>query len=280
MGFAKVRGFYPIRKASGNYVSHILRPPLRDTRGDGLKAIVLPPVSALTREVVTVASIAPAAVNIMQGPRRRTRSGELHVVRDDIAGLLAHDLRTPLSAISMNLDFVLGELAGTETESVRAALEDCRQANVRAVRIVSDMADAVQLASGERRPNFSDVDGAQIVAEVVRRIVAEAAARDVEIVWTAQGDVVRADANLLTRALERIVQRALWHARHGGRVEIVLESGSVTVRVGGAPPDGAEPPARSLATHFAEAALRAQGGAMWTEKDADGALVYKVQLPT
>lgn len=223
-------------------------------------------------------SILPAAAAL--GPRRRPRSGELHIARDDIAGLLAHDLRTPLSAIAMNLDFVLGELTGAEPESVRAALEDCRQANVRAVRLISDMADAVQLASGERRPNFSDVDGAAIVVEVVRRVVADAAARDVEIVWTAQGDVFRADADLLTRALERIVQRALWYTHHGDRVEIVLQSGGVTIRVGGARADGVETVARSLATHFAEAALRAQGGAMWTERDVDGTLVYKVQLPT
>jgi signal transduction histidine kinase len=180
----------------------------------------------------------------------------------------------------MNLDFVLGELAEDATESARAALEDCRQANIRAVRLVSDMADAVQLATGERRPNLSEVDGAEVVAEVVRRIVADAAARDVEIVWSARGDTFRADADLLTRALERVVQRALWHTRCGGRVEIVLESGNVVVRAGAEPSGGTEPPARSLATHFAEAALRAQGGAMWTERDADGALIYKVQLPS
>jgi K+-sensing histidine kinase KdpD len=179
----------------------------------------------------------------------------------------------------MNLDFVLSELEDTDAESVRAALEDCRQANVRAVRLVSDMADAIQLASGERRVSLSEVDGAEIVGEVVRRIVADAAGRSVEIGWTAQGDTFRADADLLTRALERIVQRALWHARSGGRVDITLKSGTVVVRVGGPPLVGTEVPARSLATHFAEAALRAQGGAMWTEKDADGALVYKVQLP-
>jgi signal transduction histidine kinase len=212
--------------------------------------------------------------------RRRTRSGELHIVRDDIAKLLAHDLRTPLAAISMNLDFVLGELKGTETESVRGALEDCRQANSRAVRLVSDMADAVQLATGERRASMSEVDGAGIIAEVVRRVAVEAASRDVEIVWTAQEDTLRADADLLARALERIVQRAMWHTRHGGRVEIVLQSACVSIRVEGPMSTEPDSPVSSLAIHFAEAALRAQGGAMWTESDADGRLVYKVKLPT
>jgi len=226
-------------------------------------------------------SVHPGAIPASgQGARRKTRSGELHIVRDDIAGLLAHDLRTPLAAISMNLDFVLGELHGDEAESVRGALEDCRQANLHAVRLISDMTDALQLATGERKPDFSEVDGAEIVAEVVRRIAADAAARDIEILWSAQGSSFRADADLLTRAIERIVQRAMWHTSCGGRVDIVLESGSVVVRVEGPAPGESEVPSRSLATHFAEAALRAQGGAMWTEKDIDGSRVYKVKLPS
>jgi signal transduction histidine kinase len=221
----------------------------------------------------------PRPVTLTSGQgQRRTRSGELHAARDDIAGLLAHDLRTPLAAISMNIDFVLGELEG-ESESTRAALKDCREANLRAVRLVSDMADALQLANGERRPIFAEVDGAEIVAEVGRRVAVEAAARDVQVVWTAEEETFQADADLLTRALERIVQRALWHTRCGGRVDIVLQAGNVSVRVERAP-GGAETPSRSLATHFAERAIRAQGGAMWTETAADGALVYKVQLPS
>jgi K+-sensing histidine kinase KdpD len=214
-----------------------------------------------------------------QGLRRTTLTAVQNAVRDDIAGLLVHDLRTPLAAIAMNIDFILGELEG-EAESTRAALKDCRDANIRAVRLVADMADSLALASGERRPTLAEVDGAEIIAEVVQRVTADAAAREVQIVWTAQADIFHADSDLLTRALERIVQRALWHTRCGGRVDIVLQAGSVAVRVERAPVGGAEPPARSLATHFAEAAILAQGGTMWTETDADGALFYKVQLPS
>src|SRR5258708_39827722 len=99
-----------------------------------------------------VASIEPEQVGGAPiAARKMSRSGELHIVRDDLAGLVAHDLRTPLAAISMNLDFALDELPPGASEAVRAALEDCRGANARAVRVVSDMADAVQLSSGERR---------------------------------------------------------------------------------------------------------------------------------
>jgi hypothetical protein len=41
------------------------------------------------------------------------------------------------------------------------------------------------------------------------------------------------------------------------------------------PPEAAM---RALGTFFAEAALRAQGGAVWTETDADGSLLFLAAL--
>jgi len=210
---------------------------------------------------------------------KATRSGELHIVRDELAGLLAHDLKTPLAAISMNLDFALSELRSGAPDGLRAAIEDCRSANAHAIRIVSDMADAVRLASGDRKPSFGEVDAAELIASVVRRVAPEAASRGVQVVWTADQEVFRADADLLTRALERLLERALRQTRSGGTVAIGLQAGTVSVRVDAAAPGTAEPPTRALALHFAETAMRAQGGALWTEVDPDGALLYKLALP-
>ncbi len=209
--------------------------------------------------------------------RKTYQSGELHIVRDDLAGLVAHDLRTPLAAISMNLDFVLGELPPETSEAVLAAIEDCRGANARAVRIVSDMADAVQLSAGERRATLGEVDPCAVVAGVVEGVAADVASRDVRFSWKAEGGVVQADVYLFTRALERVVERALWHARGGGNVDLVLANRQLTVQVSPPPPGGADS-VRSLGTHFAEAAMRAQGGSLAIVSD-DQVLVFRMTLP-
>jgi signal transduction histidine kinase len=218
------------------------------------------------------------------GVRARTaRSGELKAVRDDLADLLAHDLKTPLAAISMNLDFVLDELGKQVSRPLRSALEDCRAANARAIRIVNDMADAARLAAGERRVVLTDVDVSALIGGLVRAAAPEAAARSVRMIWHADSEPVRADADLLSRALERLLERALRHARTGGAVDITLRNATVTIRVRPAPGDQSEaPPAdaamRALGAYFAEAALRAQGGAVWTEVDADGSLLFCAAL--
>jgi signal transduction histidine kinase len=212
-----------------------------------------------------------------------TRRGHLRLVRNDVSGLLAHDLKTPLAAIAMNLDFALGELGPDASASVRGALEDCRESNHQAVGIVSDMVDAIQLASGQRRAQLAPVDAQARLSGAVRRIAADAAARGVRLVWAAEPTTIQGDSDLLDRALDRLFERALRYARAGGTIEATLKLGDIAIRV--AVPDGvvgvpdSEATAQSLATHFADAAMSAQGGAVRTEADASGALVFVVSLP-
>jgi len=212
------------------------------------------------------------------------RRGHLRLARDEVSGLLAHDMKTPLAAIAMNLDFALGELGPEVPASVRGALEDCRESTHNAVGLVSDMVDAVQLASGQRRAHLGPVDAQAQLAEAVRRLAADAAARGVRLMWAAEPTSVHADADLLDRALERLLERALRYARVGGSVDVTLKQGSIVIRVES--PDGvAVVPdsgvtTQSLATHFADAAMRAQGGAVSMETDAGGALLFVVTLPS
>ncbi|HXN33141.1 MAG TPA: histidine kinase dimerization/phospho-acceptor domain-containing protein [Polyangiaceae bacterium] len=218
-------------------------------------------------------------------PTRAKRIGELSLVREGLTTLLAHDLKTPLAAISMNLDFVLAELPSNALpDTLRAALDDCRAANARAIRILTDMADAVRLQAGERRASLADIDVRTMLTAIARRAASDAAARNVRLVWSADVDFVRGDEDLLGRAIDRLLERALRHARVGGTIDLALREGTIVIRVrsaaydeaGSAPPESA---IRGLAMHFADAAMRAQGGAVWTEGDADGSLLFCVSLP-
>jgi signal transduction histidine kinase len=223
---------------------------------------------------------------VAPAPSKTKRVGELSLVREGLAALLAHDLKTPLAAISMNLDFVLAELpAEAMPASMRAALDDCRAANSRAIRILSDMADAVRLQAGERRAILTDVDVQALLTLVARRAAPEASARGVRLFWSADAARLRADQDLLERALERLLERALRHARVGGTIELTVRDVTITIRVRGtgaddargAPPESAT---KGLAMHFADSAMRAQGGAVWTEEEPDGSLLFCLGLAT
>lgn len=225
-----------------------------------------------------MASVRPNSVSVGGVAKAKTLrpESEASALRDDLTTLLAHDLNTPLAAIAMNLDFALSELEKQAPDSVRGALEDCRHANARAIGIVSDMADAVRLALGDYRVTLASVDPGPVLAGVARRAADDATAREVRIAWSADRGTVVADATLLGRALDRLLERALRQARADSAVTLECAASTISI-VAHTTCVGHVDPARAIATHFAEAALRAQGGHVQTQA-ADGALVYRVKL--
>lgn len=233
-----------------------------------------------------VASVRPEGrARASSRPSPTKKSGKHLVAREEVVALLAHDLNTPLAAISMNLDFVLGEMQpGAPSGALRAALEDCRAANSRAIGILTDMTDAVRLVAGEREAIVRDVDFYALLSSVAKHAASEAAARDVRIVWNLETPTVRADPDLLGRAFERVFERALRHARGGGAIDVASRDHTLSVRVASCPTNEADisplgGATRGLAMLFADAAMRAQGGAAWTQTDSEGALVFCLSLP-
>jgi signal transduction histidine kinase len=221
-----------------------------------------------------MASIRPQGTSRNPPPRAKLlRPGEL-TGQDGLSSLLAHDLKSPLAAISMNLEYALSELRGAEHQAVRAALEDCREANARAVRIVSDMADAMRLVSGDRRASLRDVAASKVIESAVARAAADASARGVRIAWASSDDLVRADPNLLASALDRLVLRAVRHAI--GTCVVDHRAGTIVIRAEVS--QSGDAAGHALSVVFAEAAIRAQGGRFGVETTS-GALVYQVSLP-
>lgn len=222
-----------------------------------------------------MASVRPEVTSRTAAPRAKILRSREPSEPPDLPNLLAHDLKSPLAAISMNLDFALSELKEPAHEPIRAALEDCKEANARAVRIVSDMAEALRLVSGSRKPFLSDVPASELIESVVASASSSAAARGVRIVWASGDDLVRADFDLLESALERLVQRALRHATETCLID--QRGGTFVIRAPSSPSETA-PVDNTLSVLFAEAAIRALSGSLAVEVTAGG-LVYRICVP-
>ena len=195
-----------------------------------------------------------------------------------LSRLLAHDIKTPLASIAMNLDFVIAELAARGGSAVSPAIEDCRQANARAIRIVSDMADASSLAAGDYHPTLDDVRPGELVEKAVGAATREAASRAIKIVATTDSTRITADGDLLSRVIDRLLERALRQARAGSRVDVRQKHRALSIRALAGPGD-ADLTAPSLALYFAEAAMAALGGGVWVESPEADVLVCRLILP-
>jgi K+-sensing histidine kinase KdpD len=198
---------------------------------------------------------------------------------EGLSRLLAHDLKTSLASIAMNLDFAIAELGPSAGGAVAPALEDCRQANARAIRIVSDMADAARLATGGYRPRLAEVYPGQLVEKVVADAAREAELRAIEMAVETDQTRVIADADLLSRVIDRLLGRALRQARAGSRLDVRQKGRALSIRAGVGTGGAGELTAPSLALYFAEAAMRALGGRAWVESPEAEVLVCRVTLP-
>ncbi len=198
---------------------------------------------------------------------------------EGLSRLLAHDLKTSLASIAMNLDFVMAELASCGGLAVAPALEDCREANARAIRIVSDMADAARLATGDYRPKLLEVSLGRLVEKSVVEATSEGTVRGIDIVVATDPTRVLADPELLSRVIDRLLERALRQARAGTRLDVQQEHGALSIRASAGAGSAAELTAPSLALYFAEAAMAALGGDAWVESPETEVVVCRLRLP-
>jgi signal transduction histidine kinase len=200
-------------------------------------------------------------------------SGTVVVERPDVALLLAHDVRTPLGTLALNLEFALAEGAGL-SDAVREALEDCLVAHARMTRDVDDMADAAQARRDGLRAPTHAVDACEVLDEMVRNLPPAAKPR---VTLEGQPALTRCDRGALARVFGRLCEWTLRQAASGAAVEVRCFDRVVSMRARTSSPAG---PARaSLAVHYADAILHALGGGVWTEITAAGDLLVTVALP-
>jgi signal transduction histidine kinase len=134
-----------------------------------------------------------------------------------IAGA-AHDLRTPIAALRMQLDMLLrGLLVG---EPTRGPLEDARQDAID----LGELADALLGLAEAQAEGLDDAASPHVLPLLVTRAEQEvewvARERDVRIVQTVDEASVRISAVRFHQALTNLLSNAVRHGPMGGKVEL------------------------------------------------------------
>lgn len=227
--------------------------------------------------------------------------------REQIASL-AHDLKTPLTVLRANADFVSEELAGTEVpgggaEELVAAARDIADGTERLdayVRLLIEASNGANGGAGER------VSPGELCQRVVDEAGPVVRARGLELVSSvdpAVGDAERPELDrvTLTRAAANLVSNAAEHARSRVEVSCSAANGSLVVEVADDGPgfspaalehgcerlftDDASRSARDGSRHYglglfttAEAA-RAHGGSVALANRPGGGAVVTLRVP-
>lgn len=154
---------------------------------------------------VTVAPVISSGETVAAVSVFRDSSAELEVRRakDEFISLASHQLRTPLSIISLNLEILDRYYAGSIPEEIEAHLKEIAHASRRMQRLVNSVLNASRIEMGSVEPTFSDVDIGVLVDTVITdnsRLLGE---KSLTVVYR------KPEAPLFARADPRLVEVVL-----------------------------------------------------------------------
>ncbi|MEP7739839.1 HAMP domain-containing sensor histidine kinase [Nocardioides sp. 31GB23] len=151
-------------------------------------------------------------------------------VKDAFVASVSHELRTPLTSIAGYLDVLL-ERADLPAQAVRH-LEIAERNAHRLERLVADLLSTAVADASPTAVQRATVDLAALVREQVEAARPVAAARQVELVGCAAGEVAAyVDSQRVRQVVDNLLSNALKHTPAGGQVRVELVPGDDELEV-------------------------------------------------
>ncbi|MBI4510702.1 MAG: response regulator [Deltaproteobacteria bacterium] len=223
-------------------------------------------------------------------------------LKEDLAALLVHDLRNPLSTLRGNLELLDGELS-TALPLVRDVLTDCRELADRALGMVGGLLDVAQLEEGLLHAEPVEVVLAVFLPSCARYRRLDLEARRLRLDIRVVPEDLRAvfDPDLLGRLVENLIDNALRYAPTSGCVCMSAErqGDDLVVSVGNnGPPIPVEERERifgkwyriearragaranrGLGLYFCKLAAEAHGGRIDVEETPEFPTLFVLRIP-
>ncbi len=138
--------------------------------------------------------------------------------RDDVLGIVSHDLRAPLSTVAMTAS-ALRDQQDADPQALAAILT---RAAEWALRIVRDLLDASAIDAGRLAIDPEPTTAAAVLEQVAALAEPAAAERDVRLAVACAADArwLEADVDRLTQALGNLVANAIKFSPTGGTVTL------------------------------------------------------------
>ena len=218
--------------------------------------------------------------------------------REDVLGVVAHDLRNPLNLIQMTAELIIEENLPLprQREMLDIALRAAKQMN----RLIDDLLDSVRMQAGRLSLDIEEVSVGTIMRQAEETFRPLAARRHVNFEATIQdGATVRADPARVSQIVGNLV---------GNAIKFTPEKGSVKLRatpvdhsvVFEVVDDGPGIPADNMSHLFdnfwqarksdrrgvglglaiVKGLVEAHGGKIWVESTVDHGSTFSFSLPT
>ncbi|HEX2189296.1 MAG TPA: ATP-binding protein [Longimicrobiaceae bacterium] len=178
---------------------------------------------ALARELARIAALSIDNARLYDEARRAVQA------REEVLGIVSHDLRDPVATISMAAVSLLEEL---EDEAARRRLEIIRRSADRVARMIQDLLDVTRIESGRLPLDPAPARPASLLAEAREALEPVAARASLRLVAEVDDGLprVRADRERVLQVFSNLVGNAAKFTPAGGTVTLRAEPGEEEVR--------------------------------------------------
>jgi PAS domain S-box-containing protein len=182
------------------------------------------------RELWLSISGVASAEGVVYAFRDVTEERRLDRLKSDFVATVSHELRTPLAAVYGAAITLAERNLSARPDLQRVLLAQIVGQTERLTAIVSDILLAGELEAGRFRLTPGEIDP----VEVARAAVEAASPRvpetaQLELVAPDQSLVIETDAGRLRQVLDNLIENAIKYSPNGGRTEVRVEPGEVTV---------------------------------------------------
>jgi len=154
-----------------------------------------------------------------------TERKNLDKLREDLASMIYHDLRSPLANVVSGLDVLEMMLPSAEDHTIRSVLDIAMRSTERVQRLATSLLDTSRMESGQSIGNPEPIGVAELVEEAVEAMLPPAESKGVEIATSlATGlPAVLVDVDMIKRVLINLIENSVRYSKKGMRISVAAK---------------------------------------------------------
>jgi two-component system sensor histidine kinase/response regulator len=221
---------------------------------------------------------------------------ELEKVKDGLTHMIVHDLRNPLTAISMSIELV--QLRGENlNDSQRKAMSNIVQRCDDLNNMIQSILDIQRMEEGQLKPEMAATDIVALTEEALQQLSYQMEKENKLLTFTKPESLpeLHFDGNLIKRVIGNLMSNAIRHTPNEGKIDIDIRYEpdehqimlSIADNGDGLAPEyhekifekfeqaslklkGVRRGKSGLGLTFSKMAVEAHGGRIWVESKGDG----------
>jgi signal transduction histidine kinase len=158
---------------------------------------------------------------------------ELERVREEFAAIVAHDLRTPLQSVLLQIELLLGQASGGASSVPVATLQTMKRNGYRLERLTRDLLEASRIDAHRVVLDRREVDLPELVSGLVVQIEGALGTHAITVEIGGELPSVSADPLRIEQILTNVLENAGKFSPEGAPIRIVVaaEGGGATLSI-------------------------------------------------